>query len=394
MCKRLFLIWHVNARNCDAPPLENLCNALPSAESLESNCEYNALDEEIHIAIVANERYMFYLFVTALSVLASTKKENLTFHFFTENVTQDSFLRVKSELQRFRPCNVLQHTCNMSEIEALGVGGWGGVKGTKNVWIRTFFCELLPEVHWLVYLDCDILYLKPIETFLEQRDEKVSVVAVKDGNEWTRRTETDWVHKRIPRISLSEERYFNAGVLLLNLDYLRNCGFAEKVRRFTQEVGVPPSLDQTTLNALLCDGVKLVDESFNCSQQRAYHYIQEGGQVVIHYCSGTPWSRTPSIPLNQRLMLWHLFVDAAYWHKPGQSLGMTFCLPIRIWKLALRVILSHPLLRYICSPLLNPIFHYRGETRLRGLYDNWIRNDLHWQKPLQWLLPTSVRCNE
>lgn len=335
---------------------------------------------------------MFYLLITALSVLASSSRDGIIFHLFTENVLQETFLRVKAELQRFRPCVVLQHPCDMSKIEALGVSAWGGgAKGTKNVWIRTFFSELLPEVHWLVYLDCDILYLKPIEKFLEQRDEEVAVVAVRDGNEWTRRTETDWVHRRMPHASLCTDRYFNAGVLLLNLAYLRKVDFAEKVRRFTQEVGIPPSLDQTTLNALLCDKTKLVHESFNCTQMRAYLHLQEGGQVVIHYCSGTPWARTPSIPLCRRLLLWHTFVDSAYWHSSGQSLKRTFCLPIRMWKKGLRVILEHSTLIAVFAPLLDPIFRYRGETALRGLRTNWVSTDSQWSKDLQWLLPSSVR---
>ncbi len=264
--------------------------------------------EVVHIALVANERYMQYLLVAATSVAVFARpKTKLIFHICTEDVCPKTFEQVKDKLIAIRECKVVQHICDMRKIEALGLNAWRGEAGTRNVWVRVFFCEMMPDVDWLIYLDCDVLCLRPIETLLAQHEDAKAIVAVRDSSDWTCKTESAWISEKMG-MPFDPKQYFNAGVLLFNLKYLRELDFPRKVERFIAQYGCPCSLDQTTLNALLQGRSKLISNIYNCSQFRVCE-LPNGieARPIIHYCSGTPWSRSPFIPASSRLRLWFAF---------------------------------------------------------------------------------------
>lgn len=113
---------------------------------------------KIHVALVASEIYTFPMLAAAASVAVFSKPETeLVFHLFMENATDERFAMVAGELQRLRPCQVLRHDCDMRRINELNLASWRGGTGTKNIWIRTFLSELLPDVDWCISLDCDVL---------------------------------------------------------------------------------------------------------------------------------------------------------------------------------------------------------------------------------------------
>lgn len=334
---------------------------------------------EIHVALVANERYMFPLLAAAASVAVFSEPETeLIFHFFVEAVKDETFSKVAGELQRVRPCRVIRHDCDMKRIDSLNLASWRGTGGTKNVWIRTFFCELLPDVDWCVYLDCDVLCLLPIERLYAERDDAYLAVAVRDSDGWMRKRESQWITDKTGE-NFDEGAYFNAGVLLMNLRKMREVGVASKVVAFTRQYGCPHALDQTTLNAILYRRVKLVDQRYNCAQHMLPEIDGFANGCIVHYCCGTPWGRSPLIPMSKRLRFWHAFckqwITAEYYKS---FLKVFLSRTVRFEKRLLYMVLRSKSVSVVLGWILDPLLKRRGMSPVKDLRGFWIDRDCEW----------------
>lgn len=334
---------------------------------------------KIHVALVANERYMFPLLAAAASVAVFSEPETeLVFHLFVEAVKDETFSKVAGELRRLHPCQVIRHDCDMKRIDSLNLASWRGTGGTKNVWIRTFFCELLPDVDWCVYLDCDVLCLLPIERLYAERDDAYLAVAVKDASGWMRAGESKWIADKTGE-DFDEGAYFNAGVLLMNLRKMREVGVASKVVAFTRQYGCPHALDQTTLNAILHRRVKLVDQRYNCAQ---FSLVDVGGfasGVIVHYCGGTPWGRSPFTPMSKRLRFWHAFckrwITPEYYRRFRRASPPW---PIFFEKMMLYVVLKSRLCTTVLGWIFDPMMRRRSMSLIRDCRRAWVEWDCDW----------------
>lgn len=113
---------------------------------------------------------------------------------------------------------------------------------------RLFVPSLLPDaVDKIIYMDCDIVVRGSLEKLWEMTLEDYAIGAVYQDLGWSDYN-MSWERLNIPR----EEGYFNAGVLLMNLKYLRKVKFEEKATEFIKDnYKRIISHDQDVLNSLL-----------------------------------------------------------------------------------------------------------------------------------------------
>lgn len=331
----------------------------------------------IHVALVADKRYLGPLIVAAASVVENTKSSKVHFHLFLEAVDSADRQETARAIRSVGACDVSLYTCDISRIKKLGMTAWRGTRGTSNVWVRTFFAELLPDVEWLVYLDCDILCLRDLTTFVSEAEKYVpapAVLAVKDESDIMRRRETKWAEE-VCGIAIDSERYFNARVLLLNLKKLRAVNFVNQVADFVARNGAPYAKDQTTLNVLLERDKALVSDVFNRSQDRLTTGIED--RPIIHFCSGVPWARSPFIPMSNRVKLWwdhyRRYLDIS-----GSPILASMKLPMLIvlWKRFLFAVLKFRLLFIFVAPIVNIALKRKGYSLMPWMRIFWYENDL------------------
>lgn len=334
---------------------------------------------KIHVALVASEIYTFPMLAAAASVAVFSKPETeLVFHLFMENATDERFAMVAGELQRLRPCQVLRHDCDMRRINELNLASWRGGTGTKNIWIRTFLSELLPDVDWCISLDCDVLCLLPIERFYDERDDAYLAVAVRDSDGWMRKRESQRITDKTGE-DFDEGAYFNAGVQLMNLRKMREVGIPSKVVAFTRQYGCPHAMDQTTLNAILHRRVKLVDQRWNCAQHMLPEINGFANGCIVHYCCGTPWGRSPFIPMAKRLRFWHAFCKAWITAEHYKSFLKAFLSrSIRFEKCLLYMALRPKSVSVALGWILDPLLKRWGMSPVKDLRGFWVERDCDW----------------
>lgn len=142
-----------------------------------------------------------------------------------------------------------------AQLAGLPTAGFTG----KGSWYRIFLPDLLPDVDRLLYLDVDLLVLGAITPLraVDLRGHYVGAV--------TNVFEAVHLHRPAELGLAGPERYFNAGVLLMNLEQMRRDGCT--ARLLSYGVANAPNLfwrDQDALNVVLGDRRVNLEPRWNC----------------------------------------------------------------------------------------------------------------------------------
>lgn len=160
-----------------------------------------------------------------------------------------------------------------------------------NTFFRFHIISLVPrECKKVIYLDCDLIVTGEISELYNQDIENYFAGVIEDK----------MAYKQIDILGLKNEKYFNAGVLLLNLEEIRKTGFAEDViGYFNKNMGLLKYYDQDILNAIWDSRVKFLDERFNAQSysflRMKKKYKKAGvkrikNPVIIHFTGEIkPW---------------------------------------------------------------------------------------------------------
>jgi lipopolysaccharide biosynthesis glycosyltransferase len=164
---------------------------------------------------------------------------------------------------------------------------------------RLFAPVILPkDMDRILYLDCDMIIDGPINSMYHDDIGNAALACVLDEDYMS--------EKKYDRLDLEYTRtYFNAGMLLINLDYWRRHNVYERCMECISRI--PEKLilhDQDTLNVVLKDEVKHIPMKYN--MQTAFLYTKTRLEdsvreelletldtpVIIHYTgSRKPWLR-------------------------------------------------------------------------------------------------------
>jgi lipopolysaccharide biosynthesis glycosyltransferase len=130
---------------------------------------------------------------------------------------------------------------------------------TKMTFARLKIPELLPvRFRRALYIDADVLILHEIADLLLTDLQGAALGAVADAMEGDAKSGSKRLHG-VPPV----KRYFNAGVLLIDLEQWKETCVSERAFRFLEQNPGTPYADQDALNAA-CDGVwTMLDERWN-----------------------------------------------------------------------------------------------------------------------------------
>lgn len=173
-------------------------------------------------------------------------------------------------------------------------------------YMRCFVADYLPaNLNKILYLDCDILVLSRLRSLWEEDLGEASVLCVEDM--WA-------LHENNPErlgypMSYS---YFNAGVLVINLDFWRSHNITQKSLQFLSlRSEILTFHDQDILNYLLHDTKRFVCPKYNMQDgfyRRRRKYMRKvlaneadlwlWNPVIVHFTGGKkPWHYKSYHPL-------------------------------------------------------------------------------------------------
>lgn len=155
--------------------------------------------------------------------------------------------------------------CSITFINIQGTIGSGVKKRfAKSQWPTTMFARiflphLLPHEKRVLYLDIDVLVLQDLkELFAIEVNDRILSLAVHED-------QGGYIPLRKQELHLSSDHgYFNSGVMLMELDRMRQENIVNKLKDYlADERNVLYSPDQDLLNCVLCDRVQAIHPKWN-----------------------------------------------------------------------------------------------------------------------------------
>lgn len=155
---------------------------------------------------------------------------------------------------------------------------------TKTTYYRLFIPELFPQLEKVLYLDCDIVLQTDVAELFDQDMAGDLVGAVPDSMVTAIDAFGEYVSNRL---GIRPEHYFNAGVLLMDLDAMRRFHFTEVFLKLLNSVTFRVAQDQDYLNVICKGRTLLLGREWNTMPGCA------GGEPkLIHYnLDCKPWWR-------------------------------------------------------------------------------------------------------
>jgi lipopolysaccharide biosynthesis glycosyltransferase len=242
--------------------------------------------ESVVIALVSNERYfpgLYCAVASALSYLNATRQVDL--NVLDGGISKHSKNALCRLVERFGKVVKLQF---VAVDESLFRGATLGPGESHMTYCRTLLPRLL-DVPRLIYLDSDLLVFRDLsELFdLELPAGKI-LAAVPDSETLTLGDDSRTLASAMNLSAVGG--YFNAGVLLLNLNELRKQNFTEKsLGLFENWRGHYRFWDQSGINFLLHGRIHELPEHWN---RAAWRFDEQGDNTldcVLHYTTSAPW---------------------------------------------------------------------------------------------------------
>jgi len=249
----------------------------------------------MNIFVTLDQNYLSPLQVMLTSLFINNAEESFDIWAAGDGFTEENWKSVE------KICRHFKHTLHRVEVPQDAFARAPVIRYySRAMYYRLLAAQLLPEsLDRVLYLDPDILIINSIRPLYDlPMDDALYAAATHEG--------LTGVSSQIAKIRLSTpdgKAYFNSGVLLMNLEKMREEVDPEKVFQYADQKRSTLILpDQDILNGLFWSRIKLIEESIWNYDARKYQSYMISSQnemtvdwvmqntAVLHFCGkGKPW---------------------------------------------------------------------------------------------------------
>ncbi|MDU1350005.1 glycosyltransferase family 8 protein [uncultured Clostridium sp.] len=250
----------------------------------------------MNILVTLNSNYIRQLVIMLYSILESNKDAKLNVYIAHKKLTKDDFNYIERFLNKNR-CKIIPVEINDEILKNAPITK----RYPKEMYFRIFAAQFLPkDLDRILYLDPDIVVINSLKELYFMDFENNYYIAASHVNKGM---------QKLNELRLDMERdshYINSGVMLMNLNVLRENQKVDEVFEYIEKNKNRLLLpDQDVLSGLYGKKTKTVDSlMYNLSERylRLYNmnlknidkrinldWVREN-TVIIHYCGrNKPW---------------------------------------------------------------------------------------------------------
>lgn len=257
----------------------------------------------IPIVFSCDNNFAKFLDISIISLLENTKNQtnNVLYDIYClidNSVTKKNISKIQADIAKYKNYDI--HFIN---LEGLFKETKSKIKRISHpTYYRLVIANQLPEKYnKCIYLDTDILILNSLEDLFNHDIENYYLGGIRIPNLRIRPEHILAEFKEKTKLP-SLDQYINAGVVLMNLDLIRNDNITQK---FVDEIPkYYPTLDQDILNIVAYNKIRPISPKYNAmvpelsytNEELLKTYSQEeiddakNNPTIIHYIgSKKPW---------------------------------------------------------------------------------------------------------
>ena len=255
----------------------------------------------IHIACCSNEKLAPIFGVVVTSIGINVTSDDVTIHLVHNSLKPRTVKRLQKIADKYK----VELDFKQIDTDILKDCYFDKSKhyGDIMMFARLLLSSVLPDLDKIIYLDCDIVVLKDLQSLWNL---DISDVAVAMAPDFTLKDKST-----LNRLGMTSGYYLNSGVILMNLDYWRKHDVQNRVISYILEKGDKLIYnDQDALNSILQNEHEELHIKYNFSYyyfhrligvlyKEKIHEIIEArdNPVIFHYFGPLkPWSLGCYIP--------------------------------------------------------------------------------------------------
>ena len=244
------------------------------------------MNNKINIAYTINHEYLEYLYISLLSLLRSNAQNDIVIHILSSDLSEKDQLLLSDLAKKYGKECFFYSINDLKKYDGYVSSGY-----SVEVYLRLFLPWTLKSVKKVLYLDADTYIQGDISVFynIDLPEDKALAGCMDSYRSMKSVEERNDIFNRDGDYS-----YYNAGVMLWNLDYFRReiemSDFGDVITHFGNRLLFN---DQDILNYLCYQKITEIDTIYNYMPELfAYDYIFDemvSNAVIIHYAGCSPW---------------------------------------------------------------------------------------------------------
>lgn len=257
----------------------------------------------VNVSLASDDKYCKYMATAMLSMLENTKAK-INFFIFDAGIRQCVKDKIAGMLKKY---NSTIKYVTLDE-KTLSLMPPTGSHLTMAIYYRLFAASLIPEADRLIYTDCDTLCLGDIAELYNTDLDGNIMGGVLDGQSSNHANR------------LGTERYFNSGVLVMDLKAMREQNIEQQFLDYIEKYHGDPRMmdfpDQDVINYVLHNRIAILDPSWNTQTIGIRRSFKAGfddqatKKNIIHYIVRKPWRYHCRSPFQS---LWYKYFAKTPW---------------------------------------------------------------------------------
>lgn len=245
----------------------------------------------IPIFLASDENYAPFLCTTLYSVVKNTNSF-IEFYVLDGGIKEKSKKLIEKSLKKFK-----NYSIKYFDMSKFDLARFPDIHHySLNTFSRYFIPQLMPNLKKVIYIDVDIIVNGDISELYNIDLENKALAGIPED---FYKKNGEYVKEHIVPEFNNTEKYFNAGVMLLNIEKFVQNNYLDKLIDMTikyfDKLSCP---DQDVFNILFENNHKLIDYKFNYMPDFYEKYKNVVADVdylaknaiIYHYTCGKPWN--------------------------------------------------------------------------------------------------------
>lgn len=204
----------------------------------------------MNIAYACDDKFALVLGVSLMSLYSTNLCCNeLNVYIIEQDISNDSKKKLEAIADSFG------RTLHFVSAKGLTDESMKSDRGSQSAFSRLYLHLLLPDIDKILYLDCDLLVLEPLDGLYDTDINDYFCAGIRDCI-----SKSHLKDIRLPPESL----YVNSGVLLLNLTMWRSSRISERFNEISERYrGMVPYTDQGIINLAFFGKIMPLELKYN-----------------------------------------------------------------------------------------------------------------------------------
>lgn len=221
------------------------------------------------ILYTVNNKYIDIMLASLQSIICNGQLSNIRLHIVTSDCTDQDIDKIKRFLEGNENIQTYFYRLEDNPIESFGIPNW---RGSQIANARIFYPRIIKAEHSdvenLLYIDSDTVTVGDLNPLTAYDNNPINACLDDSLKVYTQDT-------------LGLDRYYNSGVLYINVDKFLDLEIENRVKEFLKTSNLSLSFpDQDLLNLTLKDELNTMPSRFNLSP---YTHLFKGVEGKVFY---------------------------------------------------------------------------------------------------------------